>query len=593
MKSLKRILFIILLSGLSAATVQAQENTNYFLHTIEKGQSLYSISSMYGVSQEDIIKLNPGCEEKIYAGRALKIPQNKEVAQKDIFHSIQPGETLYRLTKMYDVSAKEIIDENPGLSAENFKIGEVVRIPVHPKVVVEVPEEELIPEIPAAVVPRCREMHKVKRKETIFSVSREYGITEQELKDANPELEKGMKRGQFLCIPYPVEKPKKEKRRVEALINPPSNRELFSENKERYQQIPMIKAAIILPFLLEGEGKSESAKMVEYYEGFLIAVDSLKKRGISTELFVYDSGNKQASINNVLAMEELKSMDVIFGPLYQEHVQPLSDFADEHNIRLVIPITSRANEVYQNPLIYQVNPPQSYLYSEVYEHFTRNFLNANVIILDMKTNERDKTEFIEGLKQELIKQKTSVQTINGNSSAAEMKNVLVPGKQNIFIPTSGSSSTLIKILPQLKVLVREAADYKIHLFGYPEWQTYTGEHLDAFFELDTYFYSWFYSNNLLPTARNFVNSYHKWYSKEMVPTYPRYGMLGYDTAIFFLSGLAKYGTGLEANISKMDIWSIQSGLKFERVNNWGGFINKKVFFVHFTKGFEIVKMDFD
>ena len=56
-------------------SLHAQENQSYFLHTIEKGQSLYSISSMYGVSQSDIIQLNPGCEEKIYAGQTIRIPQ--------------------------------------------------------------------------------------------------------------------------------------------------------------------------------------------------------------------------------------------------------------------------------------------------------------------------------------------------------------------------------------------------------------------------------------------------------------------------------------------------------------------------------------
>ena len=38
---------------------------------------------------------------------------------------------------------------------------------------------------------------------------------------------------------------------------------------------------------------------------------------------------------------------------------------------------------------------------------------------------------------------------------------------------------------------------------------------------------------------------------------------------------------------------IQTGFKFERVNNWGGFINRKVFFVHFTKDFELIKLDFE
>ena len=105
------------------------------------------------------------------------------------------------MTTLYHVSAKDICEANPGLSAENFKIGEVIRIPM-PSTNTEVQTQTPSTAIQGPVKSRCKEMHKVGRKETIFSVSREYGITEAELINANPELKKGMKRGQLLCIPY-------------------------------------------------------------------------------------------------------------------------------------------------------------------------------------------------------------------------------------------------------------------------------------------------------------------------------------------------------------------------------------------------------
>ena len=51
-------------------------------------------------------------------------------------------------------------------------------------------------------------------------------------------------------------------------------------------------------------------------------------------------------------------------------------------------------------------------------------------------------------------------------------------------------------MPQLTLVRREHPNYNMHLFGYPEWQTYTQDHLASFYELDTYFYSSFYTNNL-------------------------------------------------------------------------------------------------
>ena len=597
MKTINRIICSLLLAGACSFGVNAQENQSYFLHTIEKGQSLYSIASMYGVSQTDIVKLNPGSDEKIYVGRALRIPKAIANPQKETFHTIEAGETLYRLTVRYNISAKAICDANPGLSAENFRIGQVIRIPsateagVTTNTTVNTSEPTESSDIQKPVQSRCRDMHKVKRKETVFSISREYGITEAELIAANPELkgENKIKKGSFLCIPYPSVQTQQNTRPQTV----PSNSELFNENKKTGERISTIKAAVILPFLPDGATRSEATKMVEYYEGFLMAVDSLKRTGISIDLYTYSSGSETASLSSILGKSEMKDMDIIFGPLHQQHIKPLANFANKNGIRLVIPFTSKDNTVFRNPAIYKINTPQSYLYSEVYDHFVRQFPNANVIFLEASQGTKDKADFIKGLREELRNRAIPVKTLKEDANVESLKAVLMNDRENIFIPTSGDNVTLIKTLPQLTMLVREMPDSRIHLFGYPEWQTYTKDHLEAFFELDTYFYSSFYTNNLLPAAVSFTKNYRRWYGKDMDERYPKFGMLGFDTGYFFLKGLSQYGSELEKNLQRMDLVPIQTGFKFQRVNNWGGFINRKVFFVHFTKNFELIKLDFD
>lgn len=594
MKKINRIICSLLLAGACSYGV-AQENQSYFLHTIEKGQSLYSIASMYGISQSDIIKLNPGSDEKIYIGRALRIPRGNANVEKETFHTIATGETLYRLTVKYNVSAKAICDANPGLSAENFRIGQVIRIPSSTennavKTTETTNNRVNNSQILGPVQPRCRDMHKVKRKETVFSISREYGISEAELIAANPELkgENKIKKGSLLCIPYPSAQtsPSTQPKDI------PTDSELFRENRKETERFSTIKAAIILPFL-EGVSKGEAARMVEYYEGFLMAVDSLKRTGTSIDLYTYNSGPETASLNSILGKNEMKNMDIIFGPLYQQHISPLSDFAKKNDIRLVIPFTSKDNAVFRNPAVYQINTPQSYLDSEVYDHFVRQFPHANVIFLEANQQTKDKIDFIKGLKEELKNRSIPMKTLKEDATVESLKAVLRADRENVFIPTSDSNLTLIKILPQLILLVRDQPESRIHLFGYPKWQTYTKDHLDAFFELDTYFYSSFYTNNLLPAAINFTKNYRRWYGKDMDERYPKYGMLGFDTSYFFLKGLSRYGSEFEKNMQELNLTPIQTGFKFQRVNNWGGFINKKVFFVRFNKNYELIKLDFD
>ena len=129
------------------------------------------------------------------------------------------------------------------------------------------------------------------------------------------------------------------------------------------------------------------------------------------------------------------------------------------------------------------------MYSEVYEHFTRQFPNAHVIFIEPAIADKEKAEFISGLKQELKNKGISMQTVSENATKETLKTTLRNGKENIFIPKSGKNMLLIKALPQLTLLVRENPEQNIHLFGYPEWQTYTKDYLENFFELDVYFLS--------------------------------------------------------------------------------------------------------
>jgi len=112
MRLIKKISILLFVLNACVLHISAQERNSWFLHTIEKGQSLYSIASMYGVNKADIITLNPGCDEKIYVGQTLKIPQKTSNQKEDIFHTIKSGETLYRLTVMYQMSADAICDAN-------------------------------------------------------------------------------------------------------------------------------------------------------------------------------------------------------------------------------------------------------------------------------------------------------------------------------------------------------------------------------------------------------------------------------------------------------------------------------------------------
>lgn len=607
MNRFKHIIVTVLFMAATVMNAIAQQ-PEFFLHTVTKGQGLYSISRMYGVTENDIIKYNPGSETVIKVGEQLRIP-NKQQPSTGHFHTIQKGETLYRLSVENRVSVKEICDANPGLSADNFKIGQVIVIPAtsdeDPLQSTLEAAGDLLPkqtvkdiEILSQQIPEYKAEHVVERRETIYRICKNYGITQEEFLAANPEYRRAkLRKGATVKIPYSateLESFRKAKEKAQERIESISDDALFQmvENFEPKKN-DVINAALILPFSLEDSTSTEQKRMIEYYQGMLLALDKLKGEKVSVNLKVIDSKDENTPIEPLFESGQLDNADIIFGPRHANHITTAAKWSTAHQVPLVpLPLNSNVDDVYNNPYIFQLNTPQSYFHQEIYGHFLKQFPNPNVILLD--ADDYSKNDFITGLKVTLADRKIPYTTILVDTAYQEIMDALVPDKQNIFIINTPNSEPLNTMLPVLQLVTRsKAPEIETHLFGYPQYQYYASDHLDEMYEVDTWFYSWFYTNNLLPDAIDFNASFRRAFSRQMMVSYPSYASYGYDAGYYFLKGIATYGKDFENHLDDIKTHPVQMGFKFERVNNWGGFINRKVFLVHFSNDYKVEKIDFD
>ena len=605
MTRLKQIIPALLFVLFFSIQAGAQD---YFMHTVTQGQGLYSISRMYGVTEDDIIKLNPGSEKVIRAGESLRIPVRKSTSSGK-FHTIQKGETLYRLSVENRVSVKEICDANPGLSAQNFKIGQVITIPAPSdedplassieNAGDEAPQEILDDtETILSDTAGFKGTHEVKRRETIYRISRNYGITQEEFLEANPEYKyKKLRRGAIVNIPYSAEElAQRRMRRDQAIsrIESIPDSTLFNMNGRRNEKYDgTINAALILPFSLDDTTSLEQKRMVEFYQGMLLALEKLKNENVSVNLKLYDSKGENSSIEPLLQSGKLDDVDIVFGTRRPNHITAAAKWSTEHQVPLVpLPISTNMDDVYNNPYVFQINTPQSYFHQEIFSHFFRQCPNPNVIILD--ADEYNRNSFIDGLKTALADRHQTYTTVMIDTAYQQIMNALVPGKQNLFIINTPNSEPLNTMLPVLQLVTRnKAPEIETHLFGYPQYQYYASDHLNEMYEVDTWFYSWFYTNNMLREAVDFNAAFRRAFSRQMMISYPSYASYGYDTGYFFLKELATYGKDFGNHLNDLDTEPVQMGFKFERVNNWGGYINRKVFFVHFSNDYKVLKVDFD
>lgn len=578
------------------------------MHTVTQGQGLYSISRMYGVTEDDIIKLNPGSEKVIRTGQELRIPNRKQPASGK-FHTVQKGETLYRLAVQNRISVKELCDANPGLSAENFKIGQVITIPAPSDEdplasTIENAGESAPQEIRTDIrtiqsdTATFKTTHVVKRRETIFRICRNYGITQEEFLKANPEYKYNkLKQGVVVKIPFSQKETAQRKQRINEAQNrmqsiPDST--LFFMNETQLEEVTdgVITAALILPFSLDDSASTMQKQMIEFYQGMLLALDKLKDEDVSVNLKVFDSQADGTSLQPLIESGKLDDADIIFGPRWTNQITEMARWSTAHQVPLVLPMNAGADDVFNNPYVFQLNTPQSYFNQEIYNHFLEQFPNPNVIIMD--ADEFRRNEFIDGLKTVMADHGIPYSTLDIDTAYQELMDTLAPDKQNIMIINSSSSGPLNTLLPVLQLITRtKAPEIETHLFGYPEYQIYAQDHLDELYEVDTWFYSWFYTNNMLKESVDFNALFRRSFSRQMLVSYPSFASYGYDTGYYFLKGIATYGKDFENHLNEIKTDPVQMGFKFERVNNWGGFINRKVFFVHFSNEYKVEKIDFD
>ena len=602
MSKIRIITLVFLLATSSAFSAYSQQSNtshittnetteNIFHHTIERGQTVYSIATMYGVSQEDIYRLNPDSKESIKADAVLIIPQRKTASvvtsttdEVYTYHTIQPKETLYSLTIKHNIQAEKIIEANPGLSVATFNIGKTIRIPV--TAIESLPEKEVI-------ITSDDIEYKVQRRETLYNISRRFNISTDELIRKNPELEKGMKAGMIIKVPVHTQE--------EVLVQQPQEAEVNSllNAPKEIRHVNMINIALLLPFKAEEPVVSDAtARFVEYYEGLLLAVDSLRNTGVSVKLSVFDTGEGTQKTVDVLKKKELKEANLIIGAVQSDQIKLVADFAKKNEIKYVIPFTSRNDDVLSNDAVFQVNTPHSHLYAKAAQVGCDLFAEYNIILLDTaeegESNKNDKADFIATFKHEMElrnipfnEHRLVVETFQTDLDSLW----LITEKPNVIVPLSGSFEALNKIKAQLRGLSETNPEYRLTLFGYPEWQTYTKDALDDFFALNTYIYSNFYADNMSNEIHDFYVKYKTWYSKSLINSFPKYGILGFDTGMFFIGAMNKYGANFENNLKNINHSGLQTSFDFNRVNNWGGFINTQLFIVHYNKDFTITRKE--
>jgi LysM repeat protein/ABC-type branched-subunit amino acid transport system substrate-binding protein len=508
---------------------------------------------------------------------------------------VKKGQTVYSLAKKYEVEEDVIYRYNPWARG-GIQPGQTIWIPKPKKIQVNTDD----------VMGGFR-YHTVKDQETLYSISVIYGLSVSDIIDNNDFLRDGLKAGQVLKIP-PA--PDKSKELVEVDSAPAETPCMPSTDEHAIYNV-----ALLLPFFSQlvneeigtpGDTIAEEGTYVplknqqglrgrsfaEFYEGFLLAVDTMKKMGFSVNLHVFDTERDTMKTKKIIRDLSLIQPDLIIGPVYSEDVRIAGRLAKYKDIYLVSPLSNRTSLVNQNARIIQVIPSKEDEYKSL-ANYLSTLTKGRLVLL----HETD-TVSIHGasLLRKYLREHMPVDVNNAplvmdsyklnDSLLTNLSKVLTQQNDNILIVFSESEPDVSRLMTKLYMM---SSLYPIQVYGMPSWQMWKTIELNYFHHLQLHLISPFYIDYNKAEVKQFLEKCRKRYGYEPYETSAlgyNFCMLGYDLGYYFLSALREFGKDFGPCIGSMEPRLLLSPYRFAREGE-GGYINHGFNMIRYNPDFTI------
>ena len=510
---------------------------SYYLHTVQPGQTLYSICKAYGANIDEVKSLNDKKDNALSLYEVLKVPYTDPFVQQDdkfYYHKVVKGETFYSIARLYKIKPKRLLKFNEGYAQNQpLAVGAVVKLPLAEIDLSVLGEEEI-----EASVGKKQEIRPERpvRNENVKKVE-EASVTDIL---QNALMQKNEKTEQ---------EPEKE---TTTVIGATDKMEIPDYISEVVMPVdPFVKVALLLPFsakdypvfvdtLVEKmpvQISARSEQFISFYEGVLLAVDSLKNQGYKVNLKVFDTERSAEKMYTMVDEIDRFHPDLIIGPVYGSVYKALMDDLTNKNIPVIYPLSSRSEEFGVYPDFIQVNPSMKALTVAMSDWLREEAEEANLVCLNLTGNEVSHSDLEDiRLFKEYMHRIGSMNFYDWSTSAVPLDGLrlqLLPDRENIIILPTTKEAEVSKILPVLSALTD---GYRITVVGFPEWQAFTSVDHETYFKLNTKIFTYSYVDNTTEPAKRFALKYRKYFYTE--PNNLAYK--AFDMSLYFIELAAKY-----------------------------------------------------
>lgn len=563
----------------------------YYVHTVKAGDTLYSLSKIYGVELESITKHNPSAADGLKLDQTLKIPVSQQVQpiekkkkKRDFeYHTVAAGETLYSISKRYAVSIETILEDNTDVDPAHISIGTqlyIRRSEMGHSTTTQVQNEwENYKDNLNSVTNDGHSYYIVQGGDTLYSLCKRFGTDEQTLRSLN-DLSEGLKAGALIKVPtdkkqnlqgapHEVNVPNVGNATNEAVA--PNETVAPNVSNEPGQAVDSL-AHTVIPSQFKQLGNSDTLKVAlmlpmtrnsvvnnnfaDFYRGFLLGLEQVKANGRQVELSLYDTSVTPEGAAAIVENEfGVNQPNMIVGPVYENQLEAVVKYAEERAIPVISPLSVLNSQ--SSPVLFQMAPSPKYKYDKVAEFFAED-KNVTLIYSENIDTEFEQ-EILEQLKgrtytthkyeyehpsiieaREKERQKLrdrGVEVPDEPISPSDMTPLLQQEGNNTLIVLANNETDVDRILTaiasaniSLRAKTRNVAPFTV--VGNPKWNRYNNIDRSIFFQDNVVMLSSYHARRdnkqVYEFDRRFITEFGA------MPTLFAYR--GFDTAVIFGNG---------------------------------------------------------
>lgn len=558
--------------------VKTVKGRQFYYYEVKKGDTLYGIASRLSISRKDIVESNPEAGDLIRVGQILYFPvdrfgdgtpvadtvvpqENTAPARTDVVvHQVKKGDTLYGLSRKYNVDVESIIALNPG-SRTGIKAGATLRIPVmaadddvsgHDEVITA---EE--PEFPVNVI-STQPVHP----DIVPVYDNEDEGTGEEVGD-DSESEKD----------------------TDALSEDDDD----TTDGDTDPTLADINAGsssivVMLPFMLDDEVPSRQAMLyTDFYKGLLVAADSLSQRSDSIRIYAYDTMGENARVSSLLQDPAVAGASVIIAPSDDDQLSMILRSVDPQKTKVLNVFNVRDSSYVNSPASIQANIPHRRMYARAMRAIDKYYPEYTPVILKNENGRSDKAEFISYITD--IYRMRDVEPIeivyDGALLMSQLEAIPNNGSRYLFIPASGSLAEFNKISHAISSIRNASVAQETYaLFGYPDWTAFRNDAEQMLHTLGATVYSRFYYDEDCFDSRCLNDAFERWFGTRAIGVVPNHGMLGFDVGNMLIRNIRDNNGYF---VPAADHYKgVQTSFRFVQDNENGGYMNDEIYVLRFT-----------